>query len=155
MPLKSEPFTRVTQGCLVVHAEMTVAFPLCFKMTGAMSNHHYCGFTRTPVNHCSIFFFFAPKICIEGRGKAQGDHPWKIFLKLFLKSENTSPSPRPNHMPPWKSYSHVWLLSGVYPWFCSRRQNAVGYKAYGGTCTSAFTFSWRRQAFPLPSKKSK
>ena len=90
MPLKSEPFTRVTQGCLVVHAEMTVAFPLCFKMTGAMSNHHYCGFTRTPVNHCSIFFFFAPKICIEGRGKAQGDHPWKIFLKLFLKSENKS-----------------------------------------------------------------
>ena len=36
MPLKSEPFTRVTQGCLLVHVEMTVAFPLCFKMTGAM-----------------------------------------------------------------------------------------------------------------------
>ena len=35
-----------------------------------------------------FFFFFPPKICIEGRGKAQGAHPWKIFLKLFLKSEN-------------------------------------------------------------------
>ena len=70
MPLKPEPFTRVTQGCLVVHVEMTVAFPLCFRMTGAMSNHHYCGFIRTLVNHCSIFFFFPPKICIEGRGKA-------------------------------------------------------------------------------------
>lgn len=81
-------------------------------------------------------------------------HSHQKTTAAFVTS-GTSPSPRPNHMPPWKSYSHVWLLSGVYPGFCSRRQNAVGYKAYGGTCTSAFTFSWRRQAFPLPSKKKK
>ena len=83
MPLKPEPFTQMTQGCLVVRAEMTVAFPLCFRMTGAMSNHHCCGFIRTLVNHCSIFFFFPPKICIEGRGKAQELTHGRFFSNCF------------------------------------------------------------------------
>lgn len=69
-----------------LQAEVTVAFPLCFKMTGAMSNHHYCcGFIRTLVSHCSIFFsFFHLRFVLRG-GEGTRSSPMEDFSQTVSK----------------------------------------------------------------------